>query len=33
MGADHDFSGLQENLQRRITSWLRRVAREEPAGR
>ncbi len=26
MGADHHFSGLQESLQRRVASWLRRVA-------
>lgn len=29
MGADHDFSGLQESLQRRVASWLRRVAGEK----
>ena len=28
MGADHRFSGLQENLQRRVASWLLRVTEE-----
>ncbi len=28
-GADHNFRGLEESLQRRVASWLRRVAKSE----
>lgn len=31
MGADHEFSGLQESLQRRVSSWLRRIVLGEGA--